>query len=185
MGKISFFFEFLKNYFKSIIIKKNTIIVTVPFFEKICFYIKLLKQSYQTQAVSLLDVFAIDHFARPYRFEIIYVLISIKFNVRFIVKIRVKTNQCVPTISSIFPSANWLEREVWDMFGIPFCNHKDLRRILTDYGFRGHPLRKDFPLTGFVEIRFNEEKKTITSEPIELTQEFRFFEFKSPWNTKI
>nr|YP_010152761.1 NADH dehydrogenase subunit 9 [Aureoumbra lagunensis]QQW50409.1 NADH dehydrogenase subunit 9 [Aureoumbra lagunensis] len=118
------------------------------------------------------------------RFELSYELMSFQFNVRLRVKTRINENNFVFSACHIFSSANWCEREIWDMFGIFFLGHPDLRRILTDYGFEGFPLRKDFPLSGFIEIRFDETKKRVFCEPLELSQEFRTFDFENPWNTQ-
>lgn len=130
----------------------------------------------------LVDICGVDYPSRKQRFEVVYNLLSVQFNLR----IRVVTNvddRCAPldSVVGIFPSANWWEREVWDMFGVYFSNHPDLRRILTDYGFEGHPLRKDFPLSGYIEVRYDDSEKRVISEPIELAQEFRYFDFPSPW----
>ncbi|MTJ84127.1 MAG: NADH-quinone oxidoreductase subunit C [Telmatospirillum sp.] len=129
----------------------------------------------------LMDVTAVDYPEREQRFEVVYNLLSLKQNQRIRVKVTVGEDTPVPTATGIFSSAGWFEREVWDMFGIPFADHPDLRRILTDYGFEGHPLRKDFPLTGFVERRYDDEQKRVVYEPVKLTQDFRNFDFLSPW----
>ncbi|KAK0079939.1 hypothetical protein PV325_000626 [Microctonus aethiopoides] len=140
-----------------------------------------LKNHHNAQYTILADLTAIDVPSRPYRFELIYMLLSMRFNNR--IKVKSYTDELTPVDSSvpIFKSANWYEREVWDMFGIYFTDHPDLRRILTDYGFEGHPLRKDFPLTGFVEVRYDDEVKRVVAEPLELAQEFRRFELSAPW----
>ena len=129
----------------------------------------------------LMDVTAVDRPEQPERFEVVYNLLSLTHNRRIRVKIRTDAETPVPTVTGLYRSANWLEREVWDMFGIYFAEHPDLRRILTDYGFEGHPLRKDFPLTGYVEVRYDEEQKRVIYEPVKLPQEFRNFDFLSPW----
>jgi NADH-quinone oxidoreductase subunit C len=129
----------------------------------------------------LVDLTAVDYPDRPERFEVVYNLSSLSFNRRVRVKIAVEENAAVPTATGVFSCAGWYEREVWDMFGIGFSDHPDLRRILTDYGFEGHPLRKDFPLTGYVEVRYDEEQKRVIYEPVKLTQEFRSFDYLSPW----
>jgi len=146
-----------------------------------------LKSHTGTRCKQLMDITAVDVPTREKRFEVVYQLLSVEHNSR----VRVKTlvgghegDDGVPSIAPIFTIANWLEREVWDMYGIYFEGHPDLRRILTDYGFQGHPLRKDFPLSGFVECRYDPSKKRVVTEPLELTQEFRQFDFLSPWQEK-
>jgi len=119
------------------------------------------------------------------RFEVVYQLLSVRFSSRIRVKVFVDALEGVPSLAHLYPSANWAEREVWDLFGIYFTNHPDLRRILTDYGFVGHPMRKDFPLTGFVEVRYDEEKKSVVTEPVELSQDFRAFDMESPWDENL
>jgi NADH dehydrogenase (ubiquinone) Fe-S protein 3 len=128
---------------------------------------------------SLSDLCAVDFPNRLWRFEVVYNLLSIDFNTRIRVKVKVDEILSVNSIVGLFPAANWYEREVWDMFGIFFLDHPDLRRILTDYGFDGFPLRKDFPLTGFIEVRYSDSQKRVISEPVQLAQEYRFFEFSS------
>lgn len=129
----------------------------------------------------LIDVCGVDFPERDERFEVVYQLLSLKHNFRLRVKVRTDENTPVDSVTSIFSTANWFEREVWDMYGIYFNDHPDLRRILTDYGFEGHPLRKDFPLTGFVEMRYDNEQKRVVYEPVKLAQDFRSFDFVSPW----
>lgn len=129
----------------------------------------------------LMDICGVDYPGRQNRFEIVYNLLSVRYNARIRVKTFVDELTPVPSSTSVFNSANWWEREVWDMYGVFFSDHPDLRRILTDYGFEGFPLRKDFPLTGYTEIRYDDEEKRVVTEPLELTQEFRYFDFKSPW----
>lgn len=129
----------------------------------------------------LMDITAVDYPERKQRFEVVYNLLSIKHNQRIRVKAHVDEQTPVPTVSEIYPAAGWFEREVWDMYGVLFSGHPDLRRILTDYGFDGHPLRKDFPLTGYVEVRYDNEKKRVVYEPVKLPQAFRTFDFLSPW----
>ena len=130
---------------------------------------------------TLVDITAVDYPGREKRFDVVYHLLSMELNQRVRVKAEVRDAEPVPSIMSVHPSANWFEREVFDMYGIPFSGHPDLRRILTDYGFRGHPLRKDFPLTGYTEVRYDEEQKKVVYEPVTLVQEFRQFDFMSPW----
>jgi NADH-quinone oxidoreductase subunit C len=133
------------------------------------------------QFVCLTDLSGVDYPEREKRFEIVYLLLSPKLNRRVRVKIETDEATPVPSVVSVFPAADWYEREAYDMFGVLFDGHPDLRRILTDYGFDGHPLRKDFPMTGFVELRYDDEEKRVRYEPVNLTQEFRQFDFLSPW----
>ncbi|MGO8865724.1 MAG: NADH-quinone oxidoreductase subunit C [Alphaproteobacteria bacterium] len=135
----------------------------------------------------LMDVCGADYPDRPERFEVVYNLLSLTHNRRIRVKVGVGEETPVPSVSAVYPVANWFERETWDLYGVLFENHPDLRRILTDYGFEGHPLRKDFPLTGYVELRYDDELKRVVYEPVKLTQEFRTFDFLSPWEgiTKV
>jgi NADH-quinone oxidoreductase subunit C len=129
----------------------------------------------------LMDITAVDYPERPNRFEIVYQLLSLKNNRRIRVKLFTDESVPVPSATGVFSSANWAEREVFDMFGVKFSDHPDLRRILSDYGFEGHALRKDFPLTGYVELRYDDEKKAVVYEPVKLEQQFRDFDFQSPW----
>jgi NADH-quinone oxidoreductase subunit C len=130
---------------------------------------------------SLVDITAIDHPERVARYDVVYHFLSMYQNHRIRLKVAVREDEMVPSIHQIHPSANWFEREVFDMFGILFSGHPDLRRILTDYGFRGHPLRKDFPTTGYTEVRYDEAQKRVVYEPVSLVQEYRQFDFMSPW----
>ncbi len=143
--------------------------------------LKFLRDDANCQFLTLLDVCGVDYPDDDERFEIVYHLLSMTHNNRIRIKLRTDEDTPVDSVSSLFSAANWWEREVWDMFGVAFNNHPDLRRILTDYGFEGHPLRKDFPLTGYVEVRYDDEQKRIVYEPVKLTQEFRSFDFLSPW----
>lgn len=129
----------------------------------------------------LMDLCGVDYPERPERFDVVYHLLSPRFNRRIRVKLRTDEDHPVPSAVSVFSSAGWFEREAWDLFGILFSDHPDLRRLLTDYGFEGHPLRKDFPLTGYVEVRYDDEQKRVVYEPVKLTQDFRSFDFLSPW----
>jgi len=140
-----------------------------------------LKKKDELKFEMLLDITAVDYPQRPKRFELIYNLLSLKKRLRIRVKIFLNDNEIVPSISKLYKSACWYEREVWDMYGISFSHNNDLRRILTDYGFEGHPLRKDFPLTGFVELRYDETKKKVIYSKVKLTQDYRNFDFLSPW----
>jgi len=146
----------------------------VPFFY-------FLRDHTNTQFKMLLDITAVDYPSRNARFEVVYNLLSLQYNSRIRIKTCVDEITPVDSIVEVYASANWWERETWDMFGIFFVKHPDLRRILTDYGFQGHPLRKDFPLSGYVEVRYDDSEKRVITEPIEMTQEFRYFDFASPW----
>ncbi len=130
---------------------------------------------------TLIDITALDHPGREKRFDVVYHLLSMDLNQRIRLKVQVAEDATVPSISTVHPSANWYEREVFDMFGIVFTGHSDLRRILTDYGFTGYPLRKDFPVTGHTEVRYDEVQKRVVSEPVTLVQDYRQFDFMSPW----
>jgi len=129
----------------------------------------------------LVDVCGVDYPEAPERFEVVYNLLSLPHNLRVRVKVRAAEGEAVPSVAEVFSTANWFEREAWDLYGIYFSDHPDLRRIMTDYGFEGHPLRKDFPLTGYVEVRYDDEQKRVVYEPVRLTQDFRSFDFLSPW----
>jgi NADH-quinone oxidoreductase subunit C len=130
---------------------------------------------------TLIDITAVDYPERAERFDVVYHFLSMYRNARIRVKVAVAEDRMVPSLTAIHPVANWFEREVFDMFGILFSGHPDLRRILTDYGFRGHPLRKDFPTTGYTEVRYDEAEKRVVYEPVKLTQDYRLFDFMSPW----
>ena len=149
--------------------------------EDIISTILFLKTNEKCKFKQLIDITAADYPQREKRFKIIYLLLSHENNLRIVININIDEEINVPSITKIFPSANWMEREVFDMYGISFKDHPDLRRILTDYGFEGYPLRKDFPLTGHIEVRYSEEKKKVISEPVKLDQEYRDFDFESPW----
>lgn len=140
-----------------------------------------LRDDSQCLFKQLMDLCGVDFPEREKRFEIVYNLLSLKHNQRIRVKVSVREDEPVPSVVGIFPCASWYEREAWDMYGVPFAENPDLRRLLTDYGFDGHPLRKDFPLTGFVEVRYDDEQKRVVYEPVKLTQDFRSFDFLSPW----
>nr|AEP43430.1 NADH dehydrogenase subunit 9 [Phytophthora inundata] len=163
---------------------KNELCINIPT-KKLIPILIFLKNHTNSQFKILSEICAVDYINKKKRFEIIYNLLSIRFNSRLKVKITINELQPVDSIINIYKAANWCEREVWDMFGIFFSNHPDLRRILTDYGFEGHPLRKDFPLSGFLEVFYNELKKRVVYEPISLSQQYRLFEFNNPWNKKI
>lgn len=158
----------------------NLIIYVAP--SKICDFLQFLRDDKSLSFKVLLDVFGADLLGiRSPRFEIIYNLLSLKLNNRITVKVALQEDEKLPTATSIFSSAGWFEREAFDMYGIIFEGHPDLRRILTDYGFEGHPLRKDFPLTGYKEVRYDENQKKVVYEPVKLMQEFRNFDFEMPW----
>ena len=140
-----------------------------------------LRDDVNCQFKQLMDLCGVDYPERKMRFDVVYNLLSLTQNTRVRVKIETDEETQVPSISSVFSSASWWEREAWDLYGIYFSDHPDLRRILTDYGFDGHPLRKDFPLTGYMEVRYDDEKKRVVYEPVTLTQDFRTFDFLSPW----
>jgi len=141
----------------------------------------LLRDDPKCQFEILIDICGVDYPAREKRFEVVYHLLSPRLNQRIRVKLSTDESTPVASVIDVFPAANWYEREAYDMFGILFSGHPDLRRLLTDYGFQGYPLRKDFPLTGYVETRYDDEKKRVVYEPVKLTQEFRSFDFESPW----
>ena len=143
--------------------------------------VQFLKSNGQCKFKQLIDIAGIDFPDEEKRFEIVYLFLSHENNKRIKVSIKFDSKQVIDSITKIFPSANWMEREVFDMYGIKFKNHPDLRRILTDYGFKGHPLRKDFPLTGFNEVRYSEKDKKVIYEPVKLEQNYRNFDFESPW----
>ncbi len=143
--------------------------------------IKFLRDDPKCQFTQLVDICGVDHLEREDRFDVVYHLLSMNRNERVRLKVHANEESPVPSVTEIYPCADWFEREVWDMYGVFFSNHPDLRRILTDYGFDGHPQRKDFPLTGYVEMRYDEEQKRVIYEPVELVQDFRTFDFLSPW----
>jgi len=143
--------------------------------------ILFLRTNNKCRFKQLIDITAVDYPAKEKRFKMVYLLLSHENNSRIIININVDEKTAIPSITKIFPSANWMEREVFDMYGISFKDHPDLRRILTDYGFKGYPLRKDFPLTGHTEVRYSEDKKKVITEPVKLDQEYRNFDFESPW----
>jgi len=143
--------------------------------------ILFLKNNNQTKFKQLIDITAVDYPEHERRFKLVYLLLSHEINSRILIDFFINENEIVSTLTSIFPSSNWMEREVFDMYGIKFNNHPDLRRILTDYGFEGHPLRKDFPLSGHNEVRYNEDHKKVMYEPVKLEQNYRNFDYESPW----
>lgn len=184
MNKIFHFSEFLvtsvPNYIKKINIKENVVCLetSLKYLYKL---IKFLKLNHNCNLDQLVDICSIDYPGKAQRFILVYNLLSVRFNFRVRVSVKVDEITPAPTLVSLYSSANWLEREVWDMHGVFFNNHPDLRRILTDYGFEGFPLRKDFPQTGYVEVRYDDQKKNVLYEPLEMAQEYRTFDFFNPW----
>lgn len=144
-------------------------------------FAEFLKSDRNCKFSTLVDITAVDYPSREKRFDVVYHFLSMYTNQRVRVRVRIREEDLVPSIIDAYPAANWFEREIFDMFGILFSGHPDLRRILTDYGFRGHPLRKDFPTTGYTEVRYDEVEKRVVYEPVSLTQEYRQFDFMSPW----
>ena len=163
--------SFIKNSELTIEINENDLIEVIQF----------LKSNEMCKFRQLIDIAGVDYPDSEKRFQLVYLLLSHQNNIRIKVSTQFQLNQIINSITKIFPSANWMEREVFDMYGIKFKNHPDLRRILTDYGFKGHPLRKDFPLTGFNEVRYSEKEKKVIYEPVKLEQNYRNFDFESPW----
>ena len=143
--------------------------------------ILFLKNNENTNFKQLIDITAVDYPANEKRFKLVYLLLSHEFNVRILIDCFINENEIPPSLTKIYPAANWMEREVFDMYGIQFKDHPDLRRILTDYNFNGYPLRKDFPLTGHNEVRYSEEEKKVIYEPVKLEQNYRNFDYESPW----
>jgi len=143
--------------------------------------VTFLRDDPRCQFINIIDVTAVDWPGREKRFDVVYHFLSPRQNTRIRVKVETDEATAVPSIFSEFPGAEWFERETWDLYGVMFTDHPDMRRLLTDYGFEGHPLRKDFPLTGFVEVRYDDEQKRVVNEPVRLAQEFRNFDFLSPW----
>ena len=144
----------------------------------VCTFVKIDKD---TKFRQLIDITAVDYLQKNKRFKLVYLLLSHEFNQRMIISYFISENEIINSLTKVFPAANWMEREVFDMYGINFKGHPDLRRILTDYNFKGFPLRKDFPLTGFDEVRYSEEEKKVKYEPVKLEQNYRNFDFESPW----
>jgi len=140
-----------------------------------------IKSNKDAKFRQLIDVTVVDFPENTQRFKVVYLFLSHEFNQRIILSYLISENEVVPSLTSIYPAANWMEREVFDMYGVKFKNHPDLRRILTDYGFEGHPLRKDFPLTGHTEVRYSEDQKKVIKEPVKLEQNYRNFDYESPW----
>ena len=161
-------------------IKHNQIFIEINK-ENLIDVILFIKTNKDTKFRQLIDLTAVDYPENTQRFKIVYLFLSHEFNQRMVLSYFINENEVIPSITSIFPAANWMEREVFDMYGINFKDHPDLRRILTDYNFEGHPLRKDFPLTGYEEVRYDENLKKVVYEPVSLKQEFRDFDNESPW----
>ena len=170
----------LNTKINSSIIKNNQIYLDINNVDLID-VITFLKSNKDTKFKQLIDLTAVDYPENEKRFKMIYLLLSHEFNQRIILNFSIKENESVNSIFKIFPSSNWMEREVFDMYGIKFINHPDLRRILTDYNFEGHPLRKDFPLTGHSEVRYSEDERKVIYEPVKLEQNYRNFDYESPW----
>jgi len=140
-----------------------------------------IKSNENTKFRQLIDVTVVDYPENTKRFKVVYLFLSHEFNQRIVLSYLINENEVIPSLTSIYPAANWMEREVFDMYGVKFKDHPDLRRILTDYGFEGHPLRKDFPLTGHTEVRYSEDQKKVIKEPVKLEQNYRNFDYESPW----
>ena len=140
-----------------------------------------IKSNENTKFRQLIDITVVDYPENAQRFKVVYLFLSHEFNQRIILSYLISENEVIPSLTPIYPAANWMEREVFDMYGVKFKDHPDMRRILTDYGFEGHPLRKDFPLTGHTEVRYSEDQKKVISEPVKLEQNYRNFDYESPW----
>ena len=151
------------------------------YYENLISVILFLKTNSKCKFRQLIDITAVDYPHKEERFKLVYLLLSLENNLRIVININIDEKTIVPSLTKIYPASNWMEREVFDMYGISFKDHPDLRRILTDYGFKGHPLRKDFPLTGHTEVRYSEEQKKVISEPVKLEQNYRNFDYESPW----
>ena len=164
-------------------IKHNQIYLEIDS-EDLIDVVLFVKTNKDTKFRQLIDITVVDYPERSKRFKIVYLFLSHEFNQRMILSYDISEKEVISSLTSIFPSANWMEREVFDMYGVNFKNHPDLRRILTDYGFKGHPLRKDFPLTGHTEVRYSEGQKKVISEPVKLEQNYRNFDYESPWEGK-
>ena len=170
----------LSSKVKSSIIENNELLIEIEEAELLD-VVQFLKSNENCKFRQLIDIAGVDYPENEKRFELIYLFLSHEYNLRIKLLIKFQINQPIVSLTKIFPSANWMEREVFDMYGVKFKNHPDLRRILTDYGFKGHPLRKDFPLTGFNEVRYSEKEKKVIYEPVKLEQNYRNFDFESPW----
>ena len=164
----------------AITVEHGQLIVTVPR-GRLVEAMTVLRDDPKLLFEQLIDVCGVDYPDRPERFEVVYNLLSVSLNLRLRVKVLTDEDTPVPSVVGVWPSANWFERETWDLYGVFFSDHPDLRRIQTDYGFDGHPMRKDFPLTGFVELRYDPDQRRVVYEPVSLPQDFRVFDFSSPW----
>ena len=170
----------LASKIKSSQIKHNHLYLNIDYHQLIE-VLGFLKNSTTTKFKQLVDITAVDYPQENKRFKVVYLLLSHEFNSRIVLSFFINENEVIPSITEIFPSSNWMEREVFDMYGIKFKDHPDLRRILTDYNFEGFPLRKDFPLTGHNEVRYSEDEKKVIYEPVKLEQNYRNFDYESPW----
>ena len=170
----------LTTKIKNTLIKHNQIYVEIDK-EDLLDVVLFIKTNQDIKFRQLIDITVVDYPEETQRFKIVYLFLSHEFNQRMILSYFINEKEVIPSLTSVFPSANWMEREVFDMYGVNFKDHPDLRRILTDYGFEGYPLRKDFPLTGHSEVRYSEEKKKVINEPVKLEQNYRNFDYESPW----
>ena len=170
----------LSDYVHAVAVARDELVVEARG-DQVVRVLKFLRDDASCHFEQLVDLCGVDYPERDPRFEVVYHLLSMSNNQRLRLKVGVNEDQPVPSVTEIYPSAGWWERETWDLYGIHFSGNPDLRRLLTDYGFEGHPLRKDFPLTGYVELRYDNEQKRVVYEPVKLTQEFRRFDFLSPW----
>ena len=170
----------LSSKVKNSLVKNEELLIEISP-EDLIDVVQFLKSSEKCKFRQLIDIAGVDYPDEEKRFQLVYLFLSHEYNLRIKLSLRFEINQTIISLTKIFPSANWMEREVFDMYGIKFKNHPDLRRILTDYGFKAHPLRKDFPLTGFNEVRYSEKEKKVIYEPVKLEQNYRNFDFESPW----
>ena len=170
----------LSSKVKSSIIKNNELLIETEEADLLD-VVQFLKSNENCKFRQLIDITVVDYPERSKRFKIVYLFLSHEFNQRMILSYDISENEVISSLTSIFPSANWMEREVFDMYGVSFKDHPDLRRILTDYGLEGHPLRKDFPITGHTEVRYSEDQKKVVNEPVKLEQNYRNFDYESPW----
>ena len=170
----------LSSKIKKSIIENDELLIEINF-QDLIEVVQFLKSNEKCKFRQLIDIAGVDYPDEEKRFQLVYLFLSHENNSRIKILLKFESNQTIISLTKIFPSANWMEREVFDMYGIKFKNHPDLRRILTDYGFKGHPLRKDFPLTGFNEVRYSEKEKKVIYEPVKLEQNYRNFDFESPW----
>jgi NADH-quinone oxidoreductase subunit C len=170
----------LKNKIKKSEIRHNQLYINIDS-ESLIDVTLFIKNNDNTKFRQLIDITVVDYPENTKRFKVVYLFLSHEFNQRIILSYLISENEVIPSLTSLYPAANWMEREVFDMYGVKFKDHPDLRRILTDYGFEGHPLRKDFPLTGHTEVRYSEEHKKVIKEPVKLEQNYRNFDYESPW----